>query len=99
MLASISYLALLAIWFWASYLAAKYFSEKNFRLKWFWGMVTISIIWGAIQINLAKEGYILILGSPNYIFQENEIVRFAALASALMQTACIPSKEPFRAWF
>jgi len=99
MLGTTSYITLLIIWYLVSYRTAKHFSHKNFTLAWFWTIVALGGLWGGIQLGLAKYGYILIVGDPIYIFKDNETVRFAALASALMQTACIPSKEPFRAWF
>jgi len=99
MLGTTSYISLLIACFLAFYVAARHFSHKNFKLKWFWTIVGLGLTWGSIQLGLAKYGYIFFIGESIYIFQDNEIVRFAALASALMQTACIPSKEPFRAWF
>jgi len=98
MAATISYIALLILWFLATYLAAKHFSGSNFKLKSFYSITALSIAWGSIQFELARDGIILLIDEPIYTFKDNQIVRWAALVSVFMQTACIPSKEPFRPW-
>lgn len=98
MAATISYIALLISWFLATYLAAKHFSGSNFKLKSFYSITALSIAWGSIQFGLARDGLIIFIDDPIDTFKDDQTVRWAALVSVFMQTACIPSKEPFRAW-
>lgn len=98
MAATISYIALLIFWFLATYIAAKHFSGNNFKLTSFYSITALSIAWGSIQLGLARDGLILFVDDPIDTFKDDQIVRWAALVSVFMQTVCIPSKEPFRAW-
>ncbi|MGC1331284.1 hypothetical protein, partial [Pseudomonas sp.] len=84
--------------FTTSFVVARHYSGTKFKLKWFWTCVITGGLWGGVQFNLAKNGYILLLGDPMYIFENNITVRWAALISLFMQSICIPSKKPFRAW-
>jgi hypothetical protein len=57
------------------------------------------MVWGMVQLNVARYGYVLFFPSTQGFLIDNYWVRWVAFVSALLQTACIPSKAPSKRWF
>lgn len=85
--------------FLAFYTTSKNISGVNFRSGWFWFFFAWAMLWGMVQLNVARHGYILFAPSSKDIIENNYLVRWIAFISAIFQTACIPSKEKPRRWF
>jgi hypothetical protein len=79
--------------FWLYYSTAKKISGPNLKPGIFWFFFALIILGGAIQLNVARHGYILFIPSSKDTIENNYLIRWIAFVSAILQTLCTPSKE------
>ena len=98
-LLTVLYLAVSLVVFLAFYLVSKELSGAGFKLGRFWLFFIVAMLWGAVQLNVARHGYILLFLPSRDVFESNYLIRWIAFISAIAQATCVPSKEKPRRWF
>ena len=74
-------------------------SGGKFKVSVFWLFFVLAMLWGMVQLNVARHGYIYFFPSSECIVEDNYVVRWVAFVSAVLQVICIPSREKPRRFF
>lgn len=74
-------------------------SGVNFSAGWFWFFLIWVMLWGMIQLDVARNGYILFIPVSKVIIEDNYLIRWVAFISSILQVFCLPGKEKPRGWF
>ena len=81
------------------YSISRSLSGANLTPRRFWFFFIFLVLWGGIQLGVARDGYILLYLPFKGYFEGDSIVRWIAFVGAVLQVACVPGKVPSKRWF
>ena len=93
LLVSMLYLFASVVVFLVFFATSRAISGRRFKVAGFWLFFVLAMLWGMVQLNVARQGYIYFFPSSKVIIEGNHIVRWVAFISAVLQAVCIPTRE------